>query len=111
MSGRQRGAKALTARDWIFGSRPRRLVLRFILDSEPPTAGWTKSEIAVACGLSPHGGAAANVDGLVALGLLEEDERRYRPVGLEHSLVARVAALVDELESVPEVTIEELREG
>jgi hypothetical protein len=36
--------------------------------------------------------------------ILGSSERRYRPVGLENSLLARLAALVDELESVPEVT-------
>lgn len=111
MAGQQRGAKALTARDWLFGSRPRRLVLRFILNNEPPAQGWTKTNIAIACGLSPHGGAAANVDGLVALGILKEIDHRYWPASIEQSLLSRVAALVEELESVPEVTIEELRKG
>ncbi len=103
-----RGSKPLTARDWLFGSRPRRLVLRFVLDNDPPKEGWTKSEIATSCGLSIHGGAAAHVAGLAALGILEEEEGRYFPAGLKNALFARVAELVDELERVPEVRIEEL---
>lgn len=110
MPGRRRGSKALTARDWLFGSRPRRLVLRFILDNEPPKEGWTKSQIATECGLSKHGGAAAHVEGLVALGLLDDADGRYRPAGVDHVLFMRVAELVNELESVPELTIKELRD-
>jgi hypothetical protein len=111
MTGRRRGAKTLTARDWLFGSRPRRLVLRFVLDSEAPKEGWTKSDIALACGLSKNGGATPHVEGLAALGVLEERDGRYRPRGLDNSLVARVAELVHELESVPDVTLDALRAG
>ena len=98
----------MTARDWIFGSRPRRLILRFILDSDVPDEGWTKSDIARACGLSKNGGATAHVVGLAALGVLEERDGRYWPGGLDNSLVARVTELVQELEGVPDVTIDAL---
>lgn len=109
MVGQRRGAKALTARDWIFGSRPRRLILRFILDSEAPDEGWTKSDIALACGLSKYGGATPHVVGLAALGVLEERDGRYWPGRLDNSLVARVSDLVQELEGIPDVTIDALR--
>lgn len=108
-SGQKRGAKALTARDWLFGSRPRRLVLRFALHTDAPAEGWTKTDIALACGLSKHGGATAHVDGLVALGVLEEQDGRYRPGTLDNTLVARIAELIHELERVPEVSIDVLR--
>jgi hypothetical protein len=108
MSDGRRGAKAVTARDWLFGSRPRRLILRFLLRNPAPPEGWTKAQIATACDLSANGGATHNVDGLVALGLLYEENGRYRPVGLEVALLARVAAVLDELESVPEIPIEAL---
>jgi hypothetical protein len=111
MSDGKRGAKAVTARDWLFGSRPRRLILRFLLHIPAPPEGWTKSQIAAACDLSPYGGATHNVDGLVALGLLCEDEGRYKPAGLEFALLARVAAVLDELENVPEVSIDALLAG
>lgn len=109
--GGQRGAKALTARDWLFGSRPRRLVLRFVLDNEPPPDGWTKTDIAEGCGLSKYGGATDHIRGLVALDLLGEENGRYRSSSLDGALFARVAALVDELEDVPDIPVDEVLEG
>jgi hypothetical protein len=108
-SGRtRRGAKPLTARDWLFGSRPRRLALRFVLYGEPTDAGWTKSEIAAQCGVSKNGGIDEHIDGLVALGLLREQSGRYRPGDPAVALHARVLELLEELEHVPERRIEEL---
>lgn len=104
----RRGSKPLTARDWIFGSRPRRLALRFVLRSEPGEAGWTKSEIAEQCGVSKNGGVDEHLDGLVALGLLSEQAGRYRPGDPAAALHARVLGLVQELEHVPEQRIDEL---
>ncbi|MEX2646446.1 MAG: hypothetical protein WD249_09305 [Gaiellaceae bacterium] len=82
--------------------------MRFLLEVQAPPEGWTKAEIAEACDLSRNGGATAHVDGLVALELLEEVKGRYRPVSLEYALLAHVAALVDDLESIPDVTVSEL---
>lgn len=109
--GGQRGSKALTARDWLFGSRPRRLILRFMLDNEPPKEGWTKSDIAGGCGLSKNGGATDHIRGLVALELLEEEDGRYRTGRVDGALFARVAALIDELEHVPDLRIDQVLEG
>jgi hypothetical protein len=109
MTGQRRGSKPLTARDWLFGSRPRRLVIRFVLDHDPPEQGWTKADIASACDLSVNGGASAHVEGLAALGILEEEEGRYFPAGVDNLLLARIADLVDELEAVPEIGIDKLR--
>lgn len=104
----RRGSKPLTARDWIFGSRPRRLALHFVLRSDPSETGWTKSEIAKQCGVSKNGGVDEHVDGLVALGLLSKRGGRYWPGDPAAALRARVAELIDELEHVPEQRIEEL---
>jgi hypothetical protein len=104
----RRGPKPLTARDWLFGSRPRRLALRFVLHAEPPNAGWTKSEIAFESGVSKHGGVDEHVDGLVALGLLKERDGRYVPGNPAGVLHLRLLALIDELERVPEQRIDEL---
>jgi hypothetical protein len=104
----RRGAKPLTARDWIFGSRPRRLVLRFVLRAEPADAGWTKSEIAERVGVSKNGGVDEHVDGLVALGLLLEQQGRYRAGDPTAALHTRVIKLIEELEHVPEQRIDEL---
>jgi hypothetical protein len=110
MTGGQRGAKALTARDWLFGSRPRRLVLRFVLSSTPPERGWTKSALAEACAVSKHGGADEHIRGLTALGLLTECSGRYWPGKDAAVLMERVGDLVAELEAVPECSIDELLE-
>lgn len=104
----RRGAKPLTARDWLFGSRPRRLALRFVLHAEPVDTGWTKSEIAAQCAVSKNGGIDEHIDGLVALGLLREHSGRYAPGDPASALRARVLALIDELEHVPERRIHEL---
>jgi hypothetical protein len=103
-----RGSKPLTARDWIFGSRPRRLALHFVLRVQPAEAGWTKSEIAEQCGVSKNGGVDEHIDGFLALGLLREHSGRYRPGDPAAALQARLLELIDELENVPERRIEEL---
>lgn len=104
----RRGPKRLTARDWIFGSRPRRLALRFVLHSDPGESGWTKSEIAEQCGVSKNGGIDEHIDGLVALGLLSERDGRYRSGDPAAALHTRLLELIQELEHVPERRIDEL---
>jgi hypothetical protein len=111
-AGQHRGAKPLTARDWIFGSRPRRLALRFVLNATPSEAGWTKSVIAESCGVSKNGGADEHIRGLLALGLLSKRGGRYWPGTAANGLVGvRLAELIDELEHVPDERIEELLRG
>jgi hypothetical protein len=63
------------------------------------------------CGLSKNGGATDHIRGLVALDLLDEEGGRYRTGALDGALLARVAALVDELERVPDVPIDEVLKG
>ena len=104
----RRGVKPLTARDWLFGSRTRRLALRFLLYAEPAGTGWTKSEIAEQCGVSRNGGIDEHLDGFVALGLLHERAGRFWPGDPAAALRARVLELIDELENVPERRIGEL---
>jgi predicted ArsR family transcriptional regulator len=104
----RRGPKPLTARDWIFGSRPRRLVLRFVLHAGQGEGGWTKTDIAEKCGVSKNGGVRGHIEGLTALGLLDEREGRYWPGDPAAALYGRVLQLVDELEHVPEERIEDL---
>ncbi len=106
--GQQRGPKPLTARDWIFGSRPRRLALHFVLNATPSKKGWSKSDIAESCGVSKNGGADDHIRGLVALGLLSEEGGRYWPGDPATALGGRVAELIDELERVPDQRIEKL---
>jgi hypothetical protein len=106
--GGKRGVKPVTARDWIFGSRPRRLLLGLALSTQPPETGWTKAEIARNCGVGTHGGADEHITGLVALGLLIERDGRYWPMAPTNKLGDRVSALLKELDAVPECRIDEL---
>jgi hypothetical protein len=70
MAGQNSGPKPLSRRDWLFGSRPRRLLIEYTLSKTPPAGGWTKSALARACGTSVHGGVDGHVEGLHDLGLL-----------------------------------------
>ena len=81
MSDGKRGAKRLGRKDWLFGSAPRRALLVAVLESEPPPDGWTKTELALAAGVSPKGGVDEHVAGLASLGLLEARDRRWHPGG------------------------------
>jgi hypothetical protein len=102
-----RGAKRLTSRDWIFGSRPRRLVLEFVLSNEPGEEGWTKTALAKQAEVHPKGGIDEHVRGLVALELLEERQGRYWPSDRGPGLAEELRRLLRELERVPESRIAE----
>jgi hypothetical protein len=104
--GGKRGPKALTARDWIFGSRPRRLILSFVLTAEPPAGGWSLTEIADAVRVDRHGGATGHVKGLLVLGLLVADGNRYRPGDREAPLAKQLLSVLGELERVPEARLD-----
>ena len=107
--GGKRGAKPVTARDWIFGSRPRRLLLlRCALSADVSEKGWTKAEIARRCELSPHGGADEHINGAVALGLLVERDGRYWPSSPMGKLASSIGDLLTQLDAVPECSLEEL---
>lgn len=107
-SGGQRGPKPLTARDWLFGSRPRRLVLRFVLNTVAPEGGWSKADLASHCQVSKYGGVSGHVDGLIALGLLEQVGERFRPDQSRTQLRAHLNALLDDLECVPDERLEQV---
>ena len=107
-SGAKRGAKSLTSRDWIFGSRPRRLVLSFVLGDKPTSGGWTKAALAREAGVHPKGGIDEHVRGLVALRLLRERDGRYWPVEPSPQLAVQLKRVLRELEELPEDRIEML---
>lgn len=110
-TGGKRGAKQLTARDWLFGSRPRRLALALVLSRKTPAEGWTKTELAGHCEVGARGGVDEHVQGLVALGVLEKRGARYVPAMPRSMLGNRVARLLAEIERIPEVRIAELLEA
>lgn len=106
-TGGKRGSKPVTARDWLFGSRPRRLALCFVLTQAPPTRGWTKSQIADAAEVSANGGVDEHVRGLVAIGLLKQHGRRYLPAATDDDgLAEHLIDVIRDLEHVPEVRVD-----
>lgn len=98
----KRGAKKLTSRDWLFGSRPRRLVLQFVLSNKPGPEGWTKTALAAQAEVHPKGGIDEHVRGLVALELLRENQGRYWPAQPSPALAKKLKGLLRELDHVPE---------
>jgi hypothetical protein len=70
----QRGAKPLSDRDWLFGSRPRRKLLEAVLTGSAPKTGWTRPELASMAGVVANGGVDAHVDGATRLGLLTVED-------------------------------------
>lgn len=106
-SGRKRGAKSVSPRDWVFGSRPRRLALRFVLETEPPENGWSKSQLAEMAGVSPNGGIDEHVRGLLDLGLLVPTDDgapriRYTRAEPETDLEAPLRQLLELLDAIPD---------
>jgi hypothetical protein len=69
----KRGAKTLSERDWVFGSRPRRRLLEGVLISRIPKDGWTRPELANIAGVIANGGVDEHVAGLHRLGLIKAD--------------------------------------
>lgn len=100
MTGR-RGAKALTQRDWLFGSRPRRMALEALL-SEAPGEPWSKARLARAAGVSPNGGIDEHVAGFVSIGLLERRGRGYALADPPPAYLDSLSALLAELRELPD---------
>jgi hypothetical protein len=72
----KRGAKSVSDRDWLFGSRPRRLALEALLRDDPKRA-WTKADLARAAGVSPKGGIDEHLAGFERIGLVVPRDRGY----------------------------------
>lgn len=100
MAGRKTGPKQLSERDWIFGSRPRRLLLERAIAKRPRVDGWTKTELAKLAEVTANGGVDEHVAGMAAVGLLDERGGRwYVPTPRPHlaGALGRVLRLLSEL--------------
>lgn len=95
-----RGVKPLSSRDWLLGSRPRRLALQALLEN--PERAWSKADLAQACGVSPNGGIDDQIDGLVRVGLLAADGRQWRLSAPDSPLAERLSALLLALADLPD---------
>lgn len=67
-----------------------------------PGEAWSKARLARAAGVSPHGGIDEQVDGFVRIGLLERRDGGYALADPPPVYVATLAALLRELERVPD---------
>jgi hypothetical protein len=84
-------------RDWLFGSAPRRSLLRVVLVDPVPAQGWTKADLARAAGVSVKGGVDDHVAGLAALGLVSAEAGRWRPER-DNRLAAALRRVLAELD-------------
>ena len=100
MSDGKRGRKPLGRQDWLFGSAPRRVLLREVLDTPVPDEGWTKADLARRAGLSTKGGVDEHVTGLAAIGLLQQRDGRWFP-RVQTPLARALREVLSELEALP----------
>ncbi len=99
--GRRRGAKVLARRDWLFGSRPRRVALEALL-AEGPGESWSKARLARAAGVSPHGGIDEHVAGFLDIGLLERRDGGYALADPPPPYLDSLTKLLRELRGLPD---------
>ena len=100
MSDGKRGRKPLARRDWIFGSAPRRALLRTVLSGPAPEEGWTKADLARAAGVSTKGGVDEHVAGFASIGLLHQRAGRWH-ARADTRLAAALRDVLRELEALP----------
>lgn len=101
MTARRQGAKPLTRRDWLFGSRPRRMALEALL-AEGPGEKWSKARLARAADVSPHGGIDEHVEGFVQIGLIERRDGGYALADPPPPYLDSLAALLAQLHGLPD---------
>jgi hypothetical protein len=96
----KRGAKPLSARDWLFGSRPRRLALEALLAE--PGRRWSKAALARAAGVDPRGGIDEHVVGFATIGLLVREDGGYVLAEPLPGFAGALRALLGELSAIPD---------
>ena len=106
MSGRR---STNTTRDWPFGSKTKRLLLRAVLRTPCPKDGWSATELAkLAGGASPHGTIDDHLAAMVHLKLLVKDGDRFKRRRPEPTVAQRLDSLLTSLDRLPNTTIDEL---
>lgn len=102
---RKRGAKAVSDRDWLFGSRPRRQLLEGLLLGQGPHGPWGRAELAEFAGVVANGGVDEHLQGLARLGLIFHDgqvRRRWHPVDPPAPLAEALVGVLTALRAVPD---------
>jgi DNA-binding HxlR family transcriptional regulator len=102
----ERGSKRLTDRDWLFGARPRRLVLETLLLHEPWKAEWTVDALCGLCEVGPRG-LDAHLRTLERLGLVSRERGRVAVCQPIPPLGADLKALLTRLRALPDVVTSE----
>jgi hypothetical protein len=92
-----RGPKHVSDRDWIFGSRPRRLALAAIL--APGPAEWSRSTLADAAEVTLRG-IDGHLDGFCRLGLIEQTVAGYRRASPMPPLAKDLRRVLAQLDAV-----------
>jgi hypothetical protein len=104
---RTRGAKAVSDRDWLFGSRPRRRLLEGLLLSQGPQGPWGRTELAEFAGVVANGGVDEHLHGLARLGLIFHDgevRRRWHAADPPVPLAEALAGVLAALQAVPDAS-------
>jgi hypothetical protein len=102
---RRRGAKAVSDRDWLFGSRPRRQLLEGLLLGQGPRGPWGRAELAGFAGVVANGGVDEHLQGMARLGLIFHDgqvRRRWHAADPPAPLAEALAGVLAALQAVPD---------
>lgn len=94
-----RGPKLVSDRDWIFGSRPRRLALATILAPGPASQEWSRSALADAAEVTLRG-IDGHLDGFCRLGLIEQTAAGYRRTSPMPPLAKDLRRVLSQLDAV-----------
>jgi hypothetical protein len=95
----ERGPKHVSERDWIFGSRPRRLALVTILAPGPARQEWSRAALADAAEVTLRG-IDGHLDGFCRLGLIEQTDTGYRRTNPMPPLARDLRRVLAHLEAV-----------
>jgi len=96
----RQGVKPLADRDWLFGSRPRRLALEALLRAQDER--WSKAALTRAASVSPHGGIDEHLAGFIRIGLVVERDGAYALADPPPAFVGSLAALLTALGGLPD---------
>lgn len=98
----------LRLRDWLFGAAGKRRLIASVLTSAPRS--WNEAELARAAGLHAKGSVDVHIRALVQLGVLVEENGRYR-LDAPHPLVQPLRELLAVIASVEDAELNRVPEG
>jgi hypothetical protein len=103
------GRKPLTKRDWPFGARSRRELLKVVLSENAPPEGWTASELARAVHVSENGSLDPQLAGLCQWKILRRDRGgRFLQTEPMVELGLQLRTLLEVVEAEPDAKLKAL---